>query len=170
MEALDVTLTQEVTRKDALIIGEWLGNTEITKYLNEAKNISSEINDIVSKFNTDIMTHLFNRNGTFCMILHGANEPVGFLKLVRKNVEAEIVLVIGEKEKWGQGIGTKSIEQGLSKVFFQWRMPRVIAKIHPGNIRSVKAFEKTGFHFESNLNNCKLYSMTMERYIKRILT
>ncbi|MDF2843227.1 MAG: acetyltransferase, family [Herbinix sp.] len=170
MEALDVTLTQEVTRKDALIIGEWLGNTEITKYLNEAKNITSEINDIVSKFNTDIMTHLFNRNGTFCMILHGANEPVGFLKLVRKNVEAEIVLVIGEKEKWGQGIGTKSIEQGLSKVFFQWRMPRVIAKIHPGNIRSVKAFEKTGFHFESNLNNCKLYSITMERYIKRILT
>jgi RimJ/RimL family protein N-acetyltransferase len=169
MGAFNVTLTQEVTRKDALIIGEWLRNCEITKYLNEASDISSEINYIIDRVKLDILTHLFNREGTFCMILTNPDEPVGFIKLIHKNGGAEMVIVIGDKNKWGKGIGAKSIEQGLNKAFFQWRIPRVIAKIHPNNIRSVNAFEKSGFLFESDLANYRLYSITMERYIKRIL-
>ncbi len=169
MGAFNVTLTQEVTRKDALIIGEWLKNSEITKYLNEASDISSEINYVVDRVKLDILTHLFNRDGTFCMILTNPGEPVGFIKLIRKTGGAEMVIVIGDKDKWGKGIGAKSIEQGLNKAFFQWRTPRVIAKIHPNNLRSVNAFEKLGFHYESDVTNYRLYSITMERYIKRIL-
>jgi regulator of nucleoside diphosphate kinase len=169
MGAFSVTLTQEVTRKDALIIGEWLKNSEITKYLNETSDISSEINYIIEKVNMDIMTHLFNRNGIFCMILSNHDKPIGFIKLVHKKGEAEMVVVIGDEKQWGQGLGTKSIEQGLKQAFFQWRIPRIIAKIHPNNVRSIKAFEKSGFHYESDLTHCRLYSITLERYIKQIL-
>lgn len=169
MGAYNVTLTQEVTRKDALIIGEWLKNGDITKYLNEATDISTEINYVIDRVKLDIVTHLFNREGTFCMILTNPGEPVGFIKLIHKKGAAEMVIVIGDKKKWGRGIGAKSIEQGLNKAFFQWRIPRVIAKIHPSNQRSVKAFEKSGFLYESDLANYRLYSITLERYVKRIL-
>jgi RimJ/RimL family protein N-acetyltransferase len=169
MRALQVNLKQEVTCNDALTIMGWMENHEITKYLNEVSNIAAEIRNTISRVNMTIMTHLFNRDGSFFLICTEENNPVGFLKLVRLYNEAEMVIVIGETDRWGCGLGTESINQGLNQAFFQWRIPRVIAKIDPNNIRSIKAFEKCGFVFERDLTNSKQYSLSMDDYIKRIL-
>jgi RimJ/RimL family protein N-acetyltransferase len=169
MRAVRVSLKQEVTRNDALTIMKWMENHEVTKYLNEISNIASEIRNTIQRVNLTIMTHLFNRNGSFYIICTDESHPIGFLKLVYGNKEAEMVIVIGDKNKWGQGLGTEAIEQGLNQAFFQWRMPRVIAKINPENNRSIKAFEKSGFHFERELIHSSLYSISLEEYIKRCL-
>jgi RimJ/RimL family protein N-acetyltransferase len=168
MRALRVNLKQEVTRNDALTIMNWMENHEITEYLNEVANISTEIRNTISRVNLSIMTHLFNRDGSFYIIC-ADNKPIGFLKLVYKGKEAEMVIVIGEKDKWGNGLGTESIDQGLSQAFFQWRIPRVIAKIDHNNIRSRRAFEKSGFTYEKDLSHARLYSITLEDYVKRII-
>ncbi len=169
MRAQRVNLKQEVTRNEALTIMSWMENNEITKYLNEVANISAEIKNAVDRVNMVIMTHLFNRDGSFFIISTQEDQPIGFLKLIRLYHEAEMVIVIGDTDKWGCGFGTEAIYQGLNQAFFQWRMPRVIAKIDPDNIRSIKAFEKVGFQFERDLTRSKLYSLDMDDYIKSIL-
>jgi RimJ/RimL family protein N-acetyltransferase len=169
MGALRVTLKQEVTRNDALLIMNWMENLEVTRYLNETANISTEIYNTINRVNLAVLTHLFNRDCSFYLIHDDSNRPIGFLKLVHRANEAEMVVVIGDKNKWGQGLGAESINQGLNQAFFQWRVPRVIAKISPSNTRSVRAFEKAGFQYDNDLAHSKLYSITLQDYINRIV-
>lgn len=169
MRAKQVMLKQEVTRNDALVIKDWLENHEVNKHLNEGNHIAQEIYNMVNRVNMFIMTHLFNRDGRFYMICKDNNHPIGFLKLVHQVNEAEMVVVIGDEDNWGQGFGTASIEQGLQEAFFQLRKKRVIAKIKSDNIRSIRAFEKVGFQLEKDLDDMKLFSLTMDDYIKSII-
>jgi RimJ/RimL family protein N-acetyltransferase len=166
MRALTVSLKQEVTRNDALTIMSWMEDHEVTRYLNEVANISSEINQAINRVNMYVMTHLFNKGGSFFVVCTGDNQPIGFMRLVHRTNEAEMVVVIGDRENWGHGLGTKAITKGLNHAFFDWRIPRVIAKINKNNIRSINAFEKAGFTFEKELTHSNLFCITLEEYIK----
>lgn len=169
MRAARVKLTQEVTRNDALTMINWMECHEVTKYMNEASNIASEINNLIKRVNLSILTHLFNQDGSFYIISTVENLPIGFVKLKYRNNEAEMVVMIGEKQHWGNGYGTEAIKEMLNHAFFHRRVPRVIAKIHPGNVRSIKAFEKSGFLFERDLDQFRLYSITLMDFIKGII-
>lgn len=169
MKALQINLKQEVTRYDAMVIMNWMENKEITRYLNETNNIAHEIRHTIDRVNMVILTHLFNKDGSFFLIHVGDDNPLGFLKLVRKDKDAEMVIVIGEPKLWGQGIGKASIKKGLEIAFFQWRVPRVIAKIKANNLRSIRAFSNTGFILEKEQEDTKVFSMAMEEYIKRLV-
>lgn len=169
MRANNVRLNQEVTRNDAIVIMNWMENHEVTKYLNEVSNISTEIKQVIDRVNMSIMTHLFNRDGSFFLIHEDDQHPIGFLKLIRRTSEAEMVIVIGDQKKWGLGLGKLSIRQGLNVAFFQWRIPRVIAKISKKNVRSIKAFEKSGFTYEKELTNSVLLCITQDDYIQSLL-
>jgi RimJ/RimL family protein N-acetyltransferase len=170
MRANHVILNQEVTRSDALVIMNWMENQEITRYLNEISNIAHEIRQAIDRVNLTVMTHLFNREGSFFLINDEEQNPIGFLKLVRRMNEAEMVIVIGDQDKWGLGLGRLSILQGLNIAFFQWRISRVIAKIDKKNVRSVKAFEKAGFTCEKELSeHSLLFQITQDDYIRSII-
>lgn len=169
MRAKSVVLNQEVTRNDALTIMDWMENHEVTKYLNELSYVSQEIKQAVDRVNMSILTQLFNRNGSFFLIHDELNHPIGFLKLVRHAHEVEMVIVIGDQSKWGFGLGKLAILQGLNIAFFQWRSPRVIAKINTRNIRSVKAFESSGFTYEKEVGAIKLFSISQDQFIQNLL-
>jgi RimJ/RimL family protein N-acetyltransferase len=169
MRAYQINLKQEVTRNDAIVIMNWMKNHEITKYLNESVNITSEIQQAIDKVNMLIMTQLFNRDGSFYLIHTDDSESIGFLRLVRKQKEAEMIIVIGDQKSWGKGLGKASIKKGLDIAFFQWRVSRVVAKINVHNIRSIKAFEKSGFLLENEYANMKIYSLSMDDYIRRLI-
>lgn len=93
-------------------------------------------------------------------------EPIGFLRLVPKGKAAEIVLVIGEKDKWNKGLGKKAISHGLNHAFFKWRMDEVIAKVNHRNQRSIKLFNKVGFKQDKKLVKEMQYSITMDEFLK----
>lgn len=169
MRAQQVMLRQEVTRNDALVIKDWLNNHKVSRYLNESKHITNELSNIINRVNMYILTHLFNRDGRFYMICKENDHPIGFLKLVHQVNEAEMVIVIGDEDIWGQGFGTASIEQGLQEAFFRLRKQRVNAKIKSDNLRSIRAFKKAGFNFEKDLAGMHIYSLTMDDYIKRVI-
>jgi RimJ/RimL family protein N-acetyltransferase len=169
MRACQINLKQEVTRNDAIAIMNWMRNNEVTKYLNESVNIIFEIQQAIERVNMLIMTQLFNRDGSFYLIHADDSEPVGFLKQIRRLQKTEIVIVIGDETNWGKGLGKASIKKGLDIAFFQWRAPRVIAKINTHNIRSVKAFENSGFLLENEDANMKIFCMSMDDYILKLI-
>lgn len=165
MKALNVQLRREVYRNDALRIIKWLEDSEVIRYLNEHQNVTNSIKQVINRINMPVMTHLFNQNGSFFMVSSG-NEPVGFMRLVPKVSEAEIVIVIGDKNKWGQGLGSGAIRQGLKHAFFDWRVEKVVAKINIRNERSIKVFKKAGFRHEKELPQEIQFSITMDDFLK----
>jgi RimJ/RimL family protein N-acetyltransferase len=166
MKAFNVQLRQEIYQEDAWKIIDWLEDEEIIKYLNERQNVSKGIKQVIERVNMPILTHLFNQDGSFFVVTTKEEEPIGFLRLVPKVRGAEMVIVIGDKEKWGKGLGTNAIFQGLKHAFFLWRVNEVIVKINMKNERSIRVFEKVGFKEEKELPQEIQYSMSIEEFLK----
>lgn len=165
MKKNDLELRQEVFKSDAVKILEWMEDEEITKYLNESPDVCNSIRNTLNSVNMPILTHLFNQNGSFYMILD-KNESIGFLKLIPKGKSAEMVIVIGDKERWGMGLGSNAVFQGLKQAFFYWRVDEVIAKISFKNERSKRVFKKVGFDEDKELKKEIQYAMTINKFLK----
>lgn len=54
-----------------------------------------------------------------------------------------MVLVIGDRENWGRKPGASAIREGMKLAFLDMRADKPIAKIHPDNARSLKAFPRS---------------------------
>ncbi|AYE33227.1 GNAT family N-acetyltransferase [Clostridium septicum] len=162
---INVSLRQEVYRDDAINLVKWLRDKEVTKYLNEDKYASENIENLLNTINIPILTHLFNNNGKF-QIINNNKEAIGFVRLVPKGNNAEIVIAIGEKELWGKGYGKAAIIESLKQAFFDWRVDEVIAKIRTKNIRSRRAFESIGFKENKILQNEIIYTMSIYEFLK----
>lgn len=100
------------------------------------------------------------------MITTDEKEPIGFLRLVPKGKVAEMVIVIGEKDEWGKGLGANAIKEGLKQAFFDWRVEEVIAKINFANERSKRVFSKVGFIKDKELAKEIQYAISMEKFLK----
>src|SRR3712207_6836035 len=164
MQKNNVRLRQEVFIADARKIVHWLEDQLVIKYLNEKENVCSSIRQVVHRVNMPILTHLFNQKGSFFMITTEAKEAIGFLKLIPKKNNTEMVVVIGDKEKWGQGLGSNAIFEGLKHAFFELRCDNVIAKIHFENHRSRKAYKTVGFTKTRDLKSEFEYSISMKEF------
>lgn len=166
MKAFNVQLRQEVYQNDAWRIIDWLEDEEVIRYLNERQNVSKGIKQVIDRVNMPILTHLFNQNGSFFIITTNGGEAIGFLRLVPKVRGAEMVVVIGDKEKWGKGLGTSAIVQGLKHAFFMWKVNEVIAKINLKNERSIRVFRKIGFKEDEELVKEIQYSISINEFLK----
>ncbi len=165
MKAQNVRLQREVFAADAWKIADWLEDYEVVKFLNERQNVAKGIKQVIQRVNMPVLTHLFNQNGSFFLITDG-KESIGFLRLVPKGKTAEIVIVIGDKEKWGKGFGKKAISQGLKHAFYEWRMNEVIAKINLRNERSIRVFSRVGFKPDKELPREMQFSISIEEFLK----
>ncbi len=168
MKATSVRLCHEITRNDALTIIDWLQDHQVTEYLNEQQNVCSSIYQVIERVNLPVLTHLFNRDGRFMMIHTGRGRPIGFVRLVPRPDEAEIVIVIGDREQWGKGYGSSAIRESLKLAFFELRVPKIVAKSHTHNARSLKVFVNAGFKVEKELPHLKRFGLTMDEFLKII--
>lgn len=166
MKAVKVRLRQEVFSSDAMKIIQWLEDIEITQYLNENQNVGNSIRQVVSRVNLPVLTHLFNQDGSFFILTTLKDEPIGFLRLIPKGNNTEMVIVIGDKKKWGIGLGSNAIFQGLKHAFFHWRADKVVAKIKLKNERSIGVFKKVGFKKDKDLVSEAQFSMSMDEFLK----
>ncbi|RYG87444.1 MAG: GNAT family N-acetyltransferase [Alphaproteobacteria bacterium] len=163
-----VSLRPEITRTHALILMDWLEDERVTRYLSDSRSVSRFIAQAIDRTQMPILTHLFNQGGRFFMVYDRHDNPVGFVRLVKTGSDCEIVLVIGDHDTWGRRLGASTIREGLKLAFLDMRARTVIAKIHPDNTRSLKAFERCGFLLERETPTLKSLSMTAGRY-RRLL-
>ena len=153
----DINLQQEIYRQDVYKLMDWLRDDEVSRYLNEEKGIVNSLDYLLRASTVPVLTPYFSQGGPFYIIEY-KNDSVG--KIV------EIVIAIGNKEKWGQGIGTLALKKGISEAFLSYRANEIVAKIHHNNIRSKKIFKKVGFTMEDTLKVENVYSLTFDDYIK----
>ncbi|NLL31488.1 MAG: GNAT family N-acetyltransferase [Clostridiales bacterium] len=167
MKSNDVSLCSEVYKSDVERIYYWLNDEEIISFLNEDKNVKRNLLHIINSVNMPILTHLFNNNCRF-FIIKDTYQSVGFLRLIPKTEKAEVVIVVGEKELWGYGIGHNAMIEALKVAFFEMRYSTVVAKIKKSNLRSHNLFKKIGFKKIKELETEIEYHINFESFLKKI--
>jgi len=163
-----IFLCSEITRDNAYSLIDWLKDEAVLRYLSDTRDVCANIERMVNRVNLPILTHIFNQNGRFYMAYDKSNQPVGFVRLIKKCDETEIVVVIGELRNWGKMLGTSTIRESLKIAFFEYRTNRVVAKIHKDNIRSIRAFSSLGFRLTSESSTIMNYELSMKEYIHLI--
>lgn len=163
-----VTLCPEITRDHALLMVDWLKEEEVRRYLSDTQNVSDDIVNVVNRVNLPVLTHIFNQNGRFYIVCDRQDVPVGFVRLVKKGDGYEIVIVIGDRYKWNNKLGTSAISESIKTAFFEFRAQKVIAKIYKENLRSIKAFMNAGFQLESQVESLGTYTITMTQFLQRL--
>lgn len=163
----DVSLRQEVYRRDAYKIIEWLNDNKVTQYLNEDKDAGESIEKAINTVNMPILTHLFNNNSSFYIITN-KDESIGFIRLIQGKEDAEMVIAIGERALWGLGLGKAAILEGLKEAFFKWRVEKVIANIKCENTRSRRVFKRVGFKEVKLMEREVKYMLTMDEFLKLV--
>ncbi|MBT3066248.1 bifunctional GNAT family N-acetyltransferase/nucleoside diphosphate kinase regulator [Rhodoferax sp. U11-2br] len=161
-----ISLCPEITRADALTLMDWLEDEDVTRYLSDSRHVSRYIEQVVGRVQLPILTHLFNQGGRFFMAYDRHDVPVGFVRLVKAGTDCEMVLVIGNRYNWGRKLGANAIREGMKLAFFDMRAKRLIAKIHPDNARSLKAFLHSGFVLQDETPSMKSLVMNSERYLR----
>lgn len=161
-----VSLCPEITRANARTLMDWLEDEAVTRYLSDSRHVSQFIEQVIDRVQLPVLTHLFNQGGRFFMACDRHDVPVGFVRLVKKGPDCEIVLVIGDRDNWGRRLGASAIREGMKLAFFDMRAEKLVAKIHPDNARSLKAFLHGGFLLESETPAMKSLVMSSERYLR----
>ncbi len=161
-----VSLCPEITRINALTLMDWLEDEEVTRFLSDSCNVSRLIEQVIGRVQLPILTHLFNQGGRFFMAYDRHDVPVGFVRLVKMGPDCEMVLVIGDRDNWGRKLGASAIREGMKLAFFEMRAERLIAKIHPENVRSLNAFLRSGFLPDSETPAMKSLVMSSARYLR----
>jgi UDP-4-amino-4,6-dideoxy-N-acetyl-beta-L-altrosamine N-acetyltransferase len=73
---------------------------------------------------------------------------IGLHNLDWKNRNAELGIVIAEKEYWGRGYGTDAVKTLLDFAFNEMNLHRVSLSVYEFNERAVRCYEKCGFRHE----------------------
>ena len=160
-----IILCSEISRSNAQSLMRWLRDDEVRKYLSDTHDVSEDIARVLDRVHLPVLTHLFNQNGRFYIVRDRHNAEVGFVRLITKSTETEIVIVIGDKHNWGRRLGSSAIRESLRLVFFEWRSPRVVANIRRENRRSIRAFENAGFKLIRETPEMLRFAITMEEYL-----
>ncbi len=163
-----VSLCPEITRSHALTLMDWLQDEDVTRYLSDSRHVSRFIEQLIGRVQLPVLTHLFNQGGRFFMVYDRQDVPVGFVRLVKTGPDCEMVLAIGNRDKWGHQLGASAVQAGMKLAFFEMRSEKLVAKIHPDNVRSLKVFQRCGFLLESQSPAMKFFSMSAPRYLRRL--
>lgn len=168
MQEPSVFLCPEITREHARHLITWLTDREVRRFLSDGENTPESIRQALDRSGLPVVTHLFCQGGRFFMAFDRQDRAVGFVRLIPQGEDMEIVVVIGDRNRWGRKLGSSVIRESLRMAFFELRARRVIARIHRENRRSVRVFLRHGFSLQDGSGEVQFFSLTMEEYMERI--
>jgi ribosomal-protein-alanine N-acetyltransferase len=133
----------------------WINDPEVTQYL-EIRYVPHSLENI--------RTYVSAMDGRvdeifLAICLRENDRHIGNIKLGPINTihgAADISLLIGEKDCWGQGYATEAIRLCCHFAFAVRNLRKVNAGVYASNIGSKRAFEKAGFREEGRLRGQSL--------------
>ena len=123
---------------DKKYFARWWRDKELLKLTSGVleRITDQEVNEYFSKI-------LKNRKN-YHYIITLDRKVIGHISLEqRRNKWREIQIVIGEKNQWGKGYGTKAIKILIAKA--KNLGVKIYLEVRPNNLRAIHAYEKCGF-------------------------
>ncbi len=182
----DITLQCELTVLRPMSEGDW---ERLLRWNNDPEVLYFAEGDEVIDRSADEVRKLYRSvcRNAFCFMIVYKGVPIGECWLQKMNLERilkahpgmdcrRIDLMIGEKDFWGQGIGTQAIEL-LTSFGFEEEGADVIfgCDVADYNPRSIKAFQRVGFEVcnevrqtqGSKAESCYDLILTREKYMQK---
>ncbi len=130
---------------------EWINDDEAIKYsLSLFAKISTK-NEIQNWF-TELINNKKDLNlGIF---IQSSNQLIGYAgicNISETNKSGEYFIFIGDKTKWGKGIGAEVTKEVLKTGFEKYALNRIMLTVSEPNIAGLKAYSKAGFKQEGRL-------------------
>lgn len=122
----------------------WLNDPEVNRFL-ETRHLPQTmqtIREFVERVNASDDEFLFG------IILKKDGRHVGNIKIgpvKPRHLLADVTLLIGERDCWGQGIATDSIRTITRFGFEKLRLSKLTASMYAGNVGSIGAYLRAGF-------------------------
>lgn len=129
---------------------EWLTDYEVVKYTEQRWEVHS-IESITHYVNT-----MDRSSNDFLYGIFVDDLMIGSCKIGSINwchLTGEISFILGNKEYWGLGIGTKSVDHLIKIAREQLRLSKVTGGIYSSNHGSRRVFEKNKFSLEGVLDS-----------------
>lgn len=124
---------------DKKYFAKWWRDKSLSKILSGNLDYVTDLE--VDKY---FFAFLKNKNDHHFMII-ADKKVIGhiFLSKIRKDLFS-VQIVIGEKEYWNKGIGTKAIKMVIEKAK-KLGIKKVSLEVRPDNFRAIRVYEKCGF-------------------------
>lgn len=119
----------------------WMRNPNVTKYLNEAPDVAQSLEQLVRSVPEPMYQYHLCRTGHFFMVCHQENESVGFVKLLPTAMEG---------------------------AFLHLRADRVVAKVMPQNLRSIRCVLACGFQQMAEMPRLVRFEITFDAYCQAL--
>lgn len=129
---------RDVTEQDRDLLFRWANDEEVRKNSFSSKRISYEEH-------CEWFTNMMQNECCQQWILQAGEQPVGQIRIMSDGEAAEIGYSVCAEHR-GEGFGKLMLELARRRV--QTDLPNVkklIAKVKPGNMASLKAFEDSGY-------------------------
>lgn len=130
---------RKVRAYDKKYFKKWWRDLELIKL---TSGVLEPLSD--QEFNKSFLALLKAKNEFHFLITVDGN-VIGHISLSKKNNEwYETQIIIGEKNYWSQGYGTRAI-RNLMKRIIKFDITKVYLEVRPDNLRAIRAYEKAGF-------------------------
>lgn len=127
---------------DAETYTRWMNDLEIALPLGNASEIYSLEKE------REALEHLSKANYNFAIVEIQSDKLLGNISLFDINLihrKAEVGIFIGDKDKWGQGIGMEAMKLILEFGFKIVGLNNILLKVFSFNERAIKLYKKIGF-------------------------
>lgn len=138
---------RKLEKEDVSLLYRWQNDVEVFSNMSDSLNLYS-VED-TEKFYNNIKDEK-----NFIIVEKKSNKEIGRIALLNENYQqrnAEIIILIGEKDYWGKGYGKEAFHLLLNYVFMELNLHRVSLKVFSFNEKAIKMYEKLGFQKEGIL-------------------
>ena len=140
-KAASAFLRMEICHADITRMIRWMRNPNVTKYLNEAPDVAQSLEQRVRSVPEPMYQYHLCRTGHFFMVCHQENESVGFVKLLPTATEG---------------------------AYLHLRADRVVAKVMPQNLRSIRCVRACGFQQMAEMPRLVRFEITFDAYCRSL--
>jgi len=141
---------RKMTKEDTELYHKWRNDVEVMHSTNPSLDVYP------MEATKEFVDHVIlgtNAAKSYIMVEKGNEIPIGIVALINidyKNRNAECIIDIGEKEYWGKGFGSESLELLLHYAFYEMNLHRVYLKVFSFNDRAIHLYNKIGFQQEGS--------------------
>ncbi len=129
----------------------WLRDEEVIKYsLTFFQKLISE-DDIKSWFSNLLSNTKDYTLGIYLSSNGSLIGYAGFCNISSINKNGEYFIFIGDKNQWGNGIGTITTQKVVKHGFEKLNLNRIMLTVSEPNVGGVRVYEKAGFNIEGRL-------------------
>lgn len=94
----------------------------------------------------------------------------GFIGIDWRNANAEVGIVIGEKEYWNKGVGSETMMLLLKVAFEILNLHRIWLRVYEDNQRAIRCYQKIGFQQEGRFRDAEFrYGKYLDVLIMSVL-